>query len=64
VVSKASARAFLEAARQSAEDRASTTETTAAATATERDSLYSRLALTEAEVKKLRAAAASSEEAT
>jgi predicted nucleic acid-binding Zn-ribbon protein len=42
------------------EDRASTAETAAA---TERDSLPSRLALAEAEVEKLRAAATSAEEA-
>jgi HD-GYP domain-containing protein (c-di-GMP phosphodiesterase class II) len=51
-------RMSLEAARQSAEDRATATQTAAAAVATERDSLASRLALTEAEVEKLRAAAA------
>jgi chromosome segregation ATPase len=60
VASEAFARTSLEAARQSAEDRATTAETAAA---TERDSLVSRLALIEVEVKKLRAAAASAEEA-
>jgi hypothetical protein len=54
------ARTSLEVARQSAEDRASTAETAAAI---ERDSLPSRLALAEAEVEKLRAAATSAEEA-
>jgi DNA-binding transcriptional regulator YdaS (Cro superfamily) len=45
------------------EDRATTSQTSAAAAATERDSLASRLALTEAEVEKLRAVTASAEEA-
>jgi chromosome segregation ATPase len=54
----------LEAARQSAEDRATTAVTAAATAATERDSLVSRLVLAEAAVKKLRASAASAEEAT
>jgi hypothetical protein len=63
VASEASARTSLEAAHQSAEDHATTAETAAATAATERDSLTSRLALTEAEVEKLRAAAASAEEA-
>jgi chromosome segregation ATPase len=64
VASEASARMPLEAARQSVEDHATTTETVAAMAATEWDSLASRLALAEAEVEKLRAAAASAEEAT
>jgi hypothetical protein len=55
--------ASLEVARVSAEDRAITTETTAATAATERDLLASKLALAEAEVERLRAAAASAEEA-
>jgi hypothetical protein len=63
VASETYVRSSLEATRQSAEDRATTAETAAATVATERDSLASRLALTEAEVKKLRAAAASAEEA-
>jgi chromosome segregation ATPase len=63
VTSETSARASLEATRQSAEDRANSTETAAAATTTERDSLASRLALAEAEIEKLRAAAATAEEA-
>jgi hypothetical protein len=63
VASEASVRPSLEAARQLAEDRATTAETAAAADATVRDSLASRLALSEAEVEKLRAAAASTEEA-
>jgi chromosome segregation ATPase len=54
---------FLETVRQSAEDRAIATQTAAAAAATERDSLVSSLALSEAEVEKLCAAAASAEEA-
>jgi chromosome segregation ATPase len=56
-------RMSLEAARQSAEDRATAAQTAAAAVATERDSLASRLALIEAEVEKLRAAVASAEDA-
>jgi hypothetical protein len=61
VASETSARASLEAARQSAEDRAISAETAVAATVTERDSLASRLALAEAEIEKLRVAAASAE---
>jgi hypothetical protein len=61
VASEASAQMSLEAARQSAEDRATATQTTAAAAATERDSLASRLDLAEAEVEKLRATASSAE---
>jgi hypothetical protein len=64
VASETSVRAPLEAARQSAEDRAISAKTGAATAATERDSLASRLALTVAEIRKLRAAAASAEEAT
>jgi hypothetical protein len=45
--------ASLEAAHQSAEDRAISTETAAAATVTERNSLASRLVLAEAEIEKL-----------
>jgi hypothetical protein len=63
VASETSAWASLEAARQSAEDRAVSAKTAAAAAATERDLLVSRLALAEAEIEKLRAAAVSSEEA-
>jgi chromosome segregation ATPase len=63
VASEASVRTSLEAARQSAEDRTITAQTAAAAAATERDSLASRLALAEAKVVKLRAAVASAEEA-
>jgi hypothetical protein len=48
VASETSVRASLEAARQSAEDRAISTETATAAAAIERDSLESRLALAEA----------------
>jgi chromosome segregation ATPase len=57
-------RTSLEATRQSAKDRATTTQTAAAVAATERDSLASQLALAEAKVEKLRAAAVSAEEAT
>jgi hypothetical protein len=60
VSSEASAQTSLEAARQSVEDRATTAQTAAA---TEQDSLASRLALTEADVEQLRAAATSAEEA-
>jgi hypothetical protein len=63
VASEASAWTSLVAARQLAEDRATTAETAVATAATERDSLASRLALTEVEVEKLRAAAVSTEEA-
>jgi hypothetical protein len=63
LASEVSMRMSLEAAQQSAEDRATATQTAAAAVATERDSLASRLALTEAEFEKLRAAAASAEDA-
>jgi chromosome segregation ATPase len=62
VASETFTRAPLEAARQSARDLAISTETAAAAAATEWDSLASRLALAEAEIEKLRAAAASTEE--
>jgi chromosome segregation ATPase len=63
VVSETSARASLEVARQSGEDRAISVETAAVTAATEWDLLASRLALAEAEIKRLRAAAASAEEA-
>jgi hypothetical protein len=63
VASEASARTSLEAARQLAEDRATTAETAAATAVTKRDSLASRHALAEAGIEKLRAAAASAEEA-
>jgi hypothetical protein len=53
VESEASARTSHEAARQSAEDRATAAESAAATAATERDLLASRLALAEAEVEKL-----------
>jgi chromosome segregation ATPase len=62
VASETSPRAFLKAAHQSAEDRAITVKTAASAAVTERDSLASRLALSEAEIEKLRVAAASAEE--
>jgi chromosome segregation ATPase len=62
VASETSARASLEAARRSAEDRAIFAETAAAAAVTERGSLASRLALAEAEIEKLQVAAASAEE--
>jgi hypothetical protein len=63
VASETSARASLEAARQSAEYRAISAETATATAAVERDSLALRLAITEAAIEKLRAAAASVEEA-
>jgi chromosome segregation ATPase len=63
VASETSARASLEVVCQSAEDRAISAETAVATTATEQDSLVSRLALAEAEIEKLRAAAMSVEEA-
>jgi hypothetical protein len=53
VASDTSARVSLEAARQSAEDRAIFAETASAAAITERDSLASRIALAEAEIEKL-----------
>jgi hypothetical protein len=64
VSSEASTRATLEAAKQSAEDRATVAQSAAATAVTERDALASRLALAEAEVEKLRAAATSADEAT
>jgi chromosome segregation ATPase len=63
VASETSARVSLEAARQSTEDRAISAENIAAAAVTEWDSLASRLALAEAEIKKLRASATSTKEA-
>jgi hypothetical protein len=62
VTSEASTRTSLEAARQLSEDRATTAKVASAAAANEQDSLVSRLSLAEAEVKKLRVAAASTEE--
>jgi hypothetical protein len=53
VASEASAWTSLEATRQSAEDHTTAAQTTAAAAATEWDSLASRLALADAEIKKL-----------
>jgi hypothetical protein len=64
VVSEVSMRTSLEATRQPAEDRATAAQSATASAATERDSLVSRLALIEAAVEKLRAAAASDGEAT
>jgi hypothetical protein len=63
VASEASAQTSFEDTRQSAEDRATAVQTAAPAAAIEGDSLTSRLALTEAKVKKLRAAEGSAEEA-
>jgi anti-sigma28 factor (negative regulator of flagellin synthesis) len=63
MASETSARASLEAARQSAEDRAISAETTTVVAVTERDSLALRLTLAEAEIEKLRAAPPSAEEA-
>jgi hypothetical protein len=62
VASETSARASLEAARQSAEDQAISAETATATAIFERDSLASRLALAEVEIEKLRVAATSAEE--
>jgi hypothetical protein len=53
VASKTSARASLEVPRQSVKDRAISVETVAAAAASERDSLATRLALAVAEIEKL-----------
>jgi hypothetical protein len=63
VASETSSRASLEATCQSAEDRAISAERAAATAATEQDSLASRLALAEAKIERLCAAAASVEEA-
>jgi hypothetical protein len=63
VASKALTRTTLEAAKQSVEDCAIAAQSAAAIAVTERDVLASRLALTEAEVEKLHAAAMSTEEA-
>jgi chromosome segregation ATPase len=63
VASEASARTSFEAAHQSVEDRATTTETAAATAATKWDSLASGLTLAKAEIEKHRTAAASAEEA-
>jgi chromosome segregation ATPase len=63
VASEASTQTTLEAAKQSTEDSATTTQTVDAVPVIERDSLASRLALAEAEVEKLRAATTSAEEA-
>jgi chromosome segregation ATPase len=63
MASEVSARTSLEAAHQSAEDRAAAAEAAAVTAVTKRDSLASRLMLVEAEVEKLRAAAVSAEEA-
>jgi hypothetical protein len=62
VPSETSVWASLEATHQSAEDRAISAENVTAAAVTERDSLALRLALTEAEIEKLRVAIASAEE--
>jgi hypothetical protein len=58
VATEASTWASLEAARASAVDRATATETPVATAATEQDSLASKLVVNEAEVKRLRVAAA------
>jgi dGTP triphosphohydrolase len=63
VESKASTRTTLEAAKKSAEDRATIAQSAAAPAVEERDALATRLALAEAEVEKLRAVAASADEA-
>jgi hypothetical protein len=62
VASETPARASLEVARLSEEDRAIFAETAAAATVTERDLLVLRLALAEAEMEKLRVATVFTEE--
>jgi hypothetical protein len=59
VASEASMWTTLEAAKQSTEDRATTTLSTAATATGERDALVARLALAKAEVEKLLAAATS-----
>jgi cell division protein FtsB len=64
VVSEAMARTTLEAAKQSAEDRTTAAQSTATTATTEQDALVMRLALDEAEIEKLRAAAAFPNEAT
>jgi hypothetical protein len=53
VANETFARASLEAARQSAEDRAISAETAATTAVIERDLLASRLALAEVEMEKL-----------
>jgi hypothetical protein len=63
VASETSTRASLEAARQSAEGRAISAETTTTTAVTDRDLLASKLALAEAEIEKLRVATTSAEEA-
>jgi hypothetical protein len=63
VASEASTWTTLEVAKQSAVDRATATQTAAAAAVVERDSLASRLALAKDEVEKLHTAATSAEEA-
>jgi chromosome segregation ATPase len=63
VASEASTRTTLEAAKQSAEDCATTAQSAAATAVIERDALASRLALADAEAEKLRVAAASADEA-
>jgi hypothetical protein len=63
VASEATTRTALEAAKQSVDDRAMTTQS-AAATATMEQDLVTRLALDEVEIEKLRAAATFANEAT
>jgi hypothetical protein len=64
VATEASTRVSLEAARASVEDRTTAVETAAVTAATEGDLLVSKLAVAEAEVERLRAAAVSAEEMT
>jgi hypothetical protein len=63
VASKVSTQTTLEAAKQSAEERGTAAQTAVTAAVIERDSLALRLALAEAEVKKLCSGVASAEEA-
>jgi hypothetical protein len=63
VASEASTQTTLEATKQSAKDRATTAQTVAFTAVTEQDVVVSKLALTKAEVEKLRAVATSAEEA-
>jgi chromosome segregation ATPase len=63
VASEVSTRMTLEAAKQSAEDRATAAQSAAATAVEERDALATRLDLTEAEVEKLCAVVASADEA-
>jgi vacuolar-type H+-ATPase subunit D/Vma8 len=63
VASEVKTRGALEAAKQSAEDRATAAQSAAATAVTKRDALAMRFALAEAEIKKLLSAVASTNEA-